>query len=31
VSLQQQAYTQVTTGTGAPINQTVTDPCTVTG
>ena len=31
VSLQQQAYTQVTTGTSAPINQTVTDPCTVTG
>ena len=31
VSLQQQAYTQVTTGTSAPINQTVTNPCTVTG
>jgi len=31
VSLQQQAYTQVTTGTSAPIHQTVSNPCSVTG
>jgi len=31
VMLQQAAYTQITTGTSAPINQTVSNPCTVTG
>ena len=30
VMLQQAAYTQVTTGTSAPINQTVSNPCSAT-